>query len=295
MALEFNVNIREIGGLPTSFAVSGPTDDKGIPFIIGFRGDPSLAPTTTITDTYDVNFELNGSLDTTVNSNGIIAIDAAASDTVGEFADKVNASTTGWYCIIVDAARDSVLCSGVGGTAYVSLTNLDSDVTYPPGTVRGPVWDLSDTEKVIFSFGGESATAFSGDARMSARTMPPIERDWSGEDLFPIYNGGDMQGILESITAQVGDGPGTGSATLTVYSAKQSDTFATATVIPLSVSPSFTNDTERTISDKLFSQIGERLLVVFDGSGSGAAVDVLAVSATGYVATRPQIATTATQ
>lgn len=298
MALDFNVDLVKIGAIPTSFKVTGPTDDQGIPFIIGFRGDPSLAPTTTITDTYDVNFKLNGSLDTTVNSNGIIAIDAAGSDTVGEFADKVNASTTGWFCIIADAARDSVLCSGVGGTAYVSLSNLDSDVTYPQGTVRGPVWDLSDTEKVIFSFGGESAAIFYGDARTSARTMPPTERSWADEDIFPIYQPNDMQGILETITAEVADGATTGAAVLTVYSATQAANFTTGaglTVIPLSVSGVFANNTERTITANAFSEPGERLLVVFDATSSGGAVTELAVYATGYVATRPQIVTTATQ
>lgn len=294
MYANLDLNLARLGATAVTFSQSGTTDNQGTALIYWFVGDPESVAKTWLSDTYDINFEIDGELDTSINSTGIIPTDAAASNTLGEIADLINASTTGWRARIVSGLYDTVTASGVGGTAYLDLTgigNSGAKTTLTFGEPIGIPWDVSAVEKLWFCIGPEALYEQPQYAPwLSALSVPPVERSPAVENLGrQQYNGSNFQNILQSFAGLVGRSGGGGTATFYVYSAKQTDTSTSALSIALADN-SFTDDTLNEMGGVgqilAVSRPGERLVCYLDFDTSGAALDAISGLASGVVCSK---------
>lgn len=286
---EFNI----AGSTILSLIQSGLSDDKFNAFTIWFEGDPSSEPATTVSGNV-VTFKLggtSGTADTSVNSNGTINFqtDGVDSPTLGEIAALVNASTTGWKMQICSGLADDVTYSGAILVVLSSLNNA----LYANQYAVGVNWDVSALAANSpyaagrACIGPEAMGWLLGGARRSQIVARPVDADPVQENFSVVWQPNNWQSALGQITGTVGNAGGTATGILRVYSASQTDTSSTATL--LYTDSGFTDDTPRTLgTDSLLaiSKPGQRLVIRLTGS---AALDASAITATGYCDPSPSV------
>lgn len=281
------------GSTVLELAQSGTTDDKFNAFIIWFEGDPADEPATTVSGNI-VTFKLggtSGTADTSVNTTGAINFetDGVDSPTLGEIAALVNASTTGWKM---------QLCSGFTGdvtfaTAILVVLSSLNNATYANQYAVGVNWDVSALA-AYNSFaagrgciGPEAMGWLLGGARRSQIVMRPMDANPAQEDFSIVWQPNNWQNALGTFIGTVGNAGSDATGILTVYSADQNDTISTATL--LYTDGGFTDDTARTLgSDSLLaiSKPGQRLVLRLTGD---AALNAIAMTATGYCDPSPKL------
>lgn len=238
--------------------------------IIWFQGDPSTAPNTTVSSN-TVTFLLGAVADTSVNTTGSIDFSNAASDTLGEIADLVNASTTGWRMTIVAGFRNSTVYSG--GSLDVVLTALNG-ATYANGYATGFVWDVSKILAVRVCIGPEADASLKGGGRISAQTLRSLDYLPAEENFFKQYQPNQWQNMLGEVSGTVSNGGATATATLTAYSANQASTSTTARALPIGDN-AFANATAKTLgTDSILaiSSPNERLVAILTTANTPTAI-----------------------